>query len=1062
MQRRDERGNALIIALFIVLFISLVMGALVGYTNTSQTTSSAYRDVRDERYSGDSAIEAAINWAADNPNVAVDPALTATPDPCVFRVTTEVGPVSVTCDAEEGSGEPAEGGMLPPEALLLLGKRVDWTGSGTRDETTGPYNAPLCKGWWDTFSGWFSTGVEPNANDGYKEYSALFKPRVGLGTLNTSCNDEHERGWDPFVVQDGDVIAAGRMVGYGASGGFDVLDGSLKARRGCTGGNMTCSLPGTRTTGENVPAALNGTPEDSDPARPYPIPANDPTPTDTRNEWLPVGFGSNGTLAPGYSTSTNYPVRTTAYKMNEDGSYSTISGCPMDVTQTIVFLPGWYKDANVLNQYTANGSCSDRTIWLAPDPGADNLLLTDDDVTGSYYMDFRFTSSASTCGQTPSNGAMAASSKSRWCIGATAIQNPRVVTGTPTDWNPAGVYDSASTKTVTLSSAGTVDDDLSQVWSSVNEPMRIGDGQVANYSPLSGVLCFFNIFNFGTCPSIDRSIRLRDFSPNVSGPPVDGKINVSAVLGVQNGSGIGARVEVRAVSNESGQVNCGTFDLGTPPAWNGNLGSAPAPVSLSAADQTTLATNCGQVDRINGFELRFLFEGNSWNVGDPQVWLDGAEITFNAQPGAAFPAPISGSDQTAQSDCDTTKPGAQLIFGGESHVFVADGSLEVCAGAYPQNPEDHQVVGVHGVPAVDPVRPTGITNWGNNNGGSSPLNTGNITEIDSKEVTIRYGGCGGFCFIDYEEGWVDVAMETYSPPAGYAVSKIEARVSYNPKNSGCSFLWDCPGRAPQMTVNGCDIDYPKNPDRGPLQVANWNNAVLYDAAPGSDCMTPNDLANGETIRWKARAECTAGVCKVGGGQYADTIDGIELMVTLAPTDTSKPYLIPQSGCIVAYPNYNGGEGAPDCAILKSSTALLNDNYAWPWQTFEAQSKGRFAVRGTIYAPSAALDIDDGDAAYSLASRGAILRHLRVSGYDTRSDDPAILYDVDRTPAPREATFTACRRASGNETAEDPCGSLAGDVVLTRAKVRFEIDSTSSVPQEDKARVPKVVWWSADV
>ncbi len=244
MQRRDERGNALIIALFIVLFISLVMGALVGYTNTSQTTSSAYRDVRDERYSGDSAIEAAINWAADNPNVAVDPALTATPDPCVFRVTTEVGPVSVTCDAEEGSGEPAEGGMLPPEALLLLGKRVDWTGSGTRDETTGPYNAPLCKGWWDTFSGWFSTGVEPNANDGYKEYSALFKPRVGLGTLNTSCNDEHERGWDPFVVQDGDVH---RRWSHGGLRRVRVVSmcwmGPSRPRRGCTGGNMTCSLP---------------------------------------------------------------------------------------------------------------------------------------------------------------------------------------------------------------------------------------------------------------------------------------------------------------------------------------------------------------------------------------------------------------------------------------------------------------------------------------------------------------------------------------------------------------------------------------------------------------------------------------------------------------------------------------------------------------------------------------------------------------------------------------------------------------------------------------------------
>ena len=88
-------------------------------------------------------------------------------------------------------------------------------------------------------------------------------------------------------------------------------------------------------------------------------------------------------------------------------------------------------------------------------------------------------------------------------------------------------------------------------------------------------------------------------------------------------------------------------------------------------------------------------------------------------------------------------------------------------------------------------------------------------------------------------------MRGYTPPAGYSIAKVEARVSYNPKNSSCSFLWDCPGASPQLRSPNCDgspIDFPKNPDRGPLQVANWSSAVLYDTdAAGNvtrNCLTP--------------------------------------------------------------------------------------------------------------------------------------------------------------------------------------------------------------------------------
>jgi hypothetical protein len=660
---------------------------------------------------------------------------------------------------------------------------------------------------------------------------------------------------------------------------------------------------------------------------------------------------------------------------------------------------------------------------------------------------------------------MAPAHPARWCIGRYATQNPRVVTGTPKDWAPIGSNASATTKAVKIDTARTVDSDLSQVWSNANGAKKIGDSSVARYQPLTGVVCFWNIFNPFTCTSSNRSIRVREFTPRVASGPLDGKIYVSARYGL-SGSGASSmanpRVEVRAVSTQSGEVNCGTFTL-PKRNWDGNPASPPALSTISEADATTLATNCGQVDRINGYEIRLLFEGNTWNTGTPNVWLDGVEITYTSYAGASFPEPISGSDPVAQSDCDTTQPGAQLIFGGESHAFVGDGSLEVCAGPYPTSPEDRQVIGVYGVPAVAPIEPVGITAHGGTNNVDPPLNPGNVTAIDSREVTIRYGGCAAFCGDDFEEGWVRLNMQPYTPPAGYEIAKIEARVSYNPKNGSCSFLWDCPGRAPQLRPPRCAIDYPKNPDRGPLQVANWNSAVLYSVTgTNPNCLNPAELAAGANVVWAARAECSVGVCKVGGGQWSDTLDGIELDITIRPTDTTKPWLVPQSGCITASPNYNGGEGEPDCAILRSATANVGDTYSFPWNSLEAQGNGRFSVQGTIYAPSAALDIDDGDTAYTLAQRGAVLRHLRVSGYARRpgTNVPAIGHSADRTPAPRESTFVACTRAPAKVNATDPCGDLTGDVVLTRARVRFELDPTVT-PVSNQAVVPRIEWWSAD-
>ena len=150
--------------------------------------------------------------------------------PCVVHTPTEIGTVTASCASEAGSnsGKPAEGGLIPEEALVLTGDRAI---------EPGPYNREVCKGWWDTFTGWFNNGVDPNAT-GPGEYSSWFRVRKGLGFATATCNQDRSRPKQTFTVQ-GDVAAAGRIVvetGSAASvSTFGTTTGTITARRGCTG-----------------------------------------------------------------------------------------------------------------------------------------------------------------------------------------------------------------------------------------------------------------------------------------------------------------------------------------------------------------------------------------------------------------------------------------------------------------------------------------------------------------------------------------------------------------------------------------------------------------------------------------------------------------------------------------------------------------------------------------------------------------------------------------------------------------------------------------------------------
>jgi hypothetical protein len=86
-QPRDEQGSALVMALAMLAAIGLIVGAAVGYAGTSLSASNTgIRPNRAALYAADSAIQGAIEYVRDNPEMSSD-VLGATCIPNFYRYT---------------------------------------------------------------------------------------------------------------------------------------------------------------------------------------------------------------------------------------------------------------------------------------------------------------------------------------------------------------------------------------------------------------------------------------------------------------------------------------------------------------------------------------------------------------------------------------------------------------------------------------------------------------------------------------------------------------------------------------------------------------------------------------------------------------------------------------------------------------------------------------------------------------------------------------------------------------------------------------------------------------
>lgn len=915
---RGQRGSALLMALAVLVVIVVVATAIAGFVSVNYRAMATEKAAVDDMYAGDGALKAAVNWAKTNPDAALDSEYfgnQATQD-CMYQVSDPAGgdPVSVSCQAPAGSdsGVPAEQGQVPPEALLL---------TGARHNEPGPYSFPTCSGGLDGFlnmiAGWFKKGTPDYAERSLKVAPANRAAGRASGGGDTGGCDNRSRTL-PNASSD-KLVINGRVVAHG------------KIDRGSSTLQATGGLVARYGGGDGTPAASSsghgGNPEDTDPCRTsfwgasrYFSPKNGSSDLNIKDACLPVGFNKYGALKPGYSL----PIRTTAYKFDPAGWAALPSSSPVkdpankvpknlvelascsgvQRSQPIIFLPGRYQSAEVLNRYTsasADSACRGQTIWFAPDafgPSAPATaeLLNSSSRTGAFLMDF----TAPVAAAFRECGVEAGGLDSRWCIGGNLTgqsdgsndstgnraTNPKVVVGWPNGWDPfvdpaeASSGGSAVGSTdVVLGAAQSFDGAYKGVlrnglnyWhasgGTVLSKVQSLDGSYATFEPCNTSFDIFGQTIALVCPvlasptdSDGRTAHASGFT-GVIGAPMEegrqadgtytypnGKIHVSTRWGYKVGDDSrvsGAKLVFHTLGQQGAEEKiCLSVTMpkaGQMPTSRHRFTGTGNPASLgsefdyvlSDADAKTLADKCGTESQLKRLQVSFVGQGQNAGLITtpdhiPTFYFDGVQISYKAPRGAAFPAATNtaGSttaDLTARSDCDSTRPGGQLIFNGASNVYVTDGSLQVCGGPYPEDPANHYVIGIYGVPAVESLKITSTPTFagGYAFGGSTAEDLGRLADAaytapnpgGKARALLRPGatadalqigepgaasqsalpaaslqvGCGnasdhsGPVSCGQTNGFLDsrlnASFESYQPPPGYRIARATLRTSH--------------------------------------------------------------------------------------------------------------------------------------------------------------------------------------------------------------------------------------------------------------------------------------------
>jgi hypothetical protein len=970
-----QRGASLVIALAFMSIFGLLVAGLTAFSEASVSGSRGFRSQRTVNYAADAALDSAVNRVKADPTIGRDPELypddlcNASIGQTVVKMPADGDKpaITVSCQTEfgGGSGEANELGSRLPYALLTLGdRRTDGTNRslGVRSAEPGPYNGNVSS--W--FGGSDPCGVPPQETG--VAFNKVVYPGTQLFIFPTCASEPDAFSWNvtgnvfsnsKIVLADNAPNAVPRMVpAPGEAPGF------IEARGGCFGTGFG-SLSNCTDAGWS----------------------------------FADGKGKDPGLEPGADSPKEYgPHPLTAGPTNDPlpvQPVPSISGCS-NPQKLVTFEPGIYTDATALNNLFGAAACKNATFWFKPDAnGTPND--TTDDKTGTYYFDFRnTTTSGEQCSVTDDNwltlsSTLIENTQHQWCIGgAFADGYQHVIGGTPFGWSPdANVV--PETKVLTLHPATNAGDGPGSFFGLFPQPSQFADK--ANAKAVDGSYASYAM----TSGRTGTSIWLSKYTPRVPRGDYSGGVDVELTHGAINPAHMNnptVQVDYEDTNSFGAKVTrtCGPYTLPKPPAGGAMTLAKLSTVNAAAAANLTACLNTG--DKINSATVRYNVNRPLFQTADAVARLDGAKILVTTTVRPTFPRPPTATD--SGGDCDPEAAGVQFQFGGDSRVYVPNGALELCAGPndQPGAKATGKQIGIYDTPALPRLVPDTATG---DAGVTSAGNARSIAEGDGPLVaSVPYGRSMALHFAGYPV------------PSGFSFAagdKIYLRASYAPQSA-----------TPSMSVSGCgSLPGLSGSGGGVIRTSG-----LLDV---TSCINSGGrLTGGFTLDYAAGGSTGTG-CTTGAGGNCPALDGVEMIVTLTP-DNPNTTQRPASGCLTVSPNLWYGTGTPDCSVVRVDGPVSLDSafLGGLIPGTNRQRRGRVSVKGAIYAPSASIDIDDEDLYYPISSRGIVTRHLRMRGF--KYGDPSwqgamISNYVDTRQASRAVAFLACEQDSGPCTATIP-------------------------------------------
>lgn len=410
----------------------------------------------------------------------------------------------------------------------------------------------------------------------------------------------------------------------------------------------------------------------------------------------------------------------------------------------------------------------------------------------------------------------------------------------------------------------------------------------------------------------------------------------------------------------------------TPPACGGTAGGtvtlAPGTYDNLAALQATL--NCN--NRVLHFQpgiYHFAYNG---------------ELVFNAVGGTSI---VAGTRTTPTSlTCNPDAQGVRFIFSGTSRWTVNAGSVDICAYE-PRTTTTTQHVAIYGPTTsrtyvAQPTSPSTYTVGGAATGDRDWINVQNSLVPDGNAASADMTGnssstrnltLSGFGLTN-GTGWVTVTITLYlgmSGPGG----AIFASATTTSGNTGMPSLLSCPSADCDGTIRPYTLSLSTNAAHLSTLTVNIDASKWSPGPP----LTP--LVDGVTV---------SGPGIGGGSGGGGTIAAVGGALTAAPYDPAS------------------AARAPLLQVAGSSTV--------------------FQVHGTVYAPTAVVDLRHTNATYTVVDRGIVVRHLHAAMAGGGSEPHIAIPPVQRLPRVvyLETRVNGRTELLGEVVLDDTAGSNGGN------------------------------------